>query len=471
MPRRFSDVLGVSHEALESEGVFDAFVDIDSRFHIDPHLLTEVATPELRGSYKGFRHHFDNVIRLLKASQRRGDKMWRGAVQRLIFREVSYIGLGYAAGGTSGNAIGETLANNLAVTASEIIGAGIEDPTIFELLGLLEEGIGADRISDMTAIIILSDLMSFTERVATKLGAQMQATEVDRQLFNLPYDHINSRPIVFVPKGILRTLPIAEDWSDIDVVCAHNERLRSVVNQIIGNTWKQATTRVNKLRLRSVLLGHPDVLRDLLNQYKEKPARPYDFNSDPEGEIHWFEIAKEFVTRYPLDLNADASLDVEKLTDVVTRICHHFKRLVEANGLVQLFYDNEHVKNERAAQLLFFGIADAYCEANNLDISREPNAGRGPVDFKISHGHRFKVNVEVKYSKNGKLRNGYSQQLPTYDKAEQTLHSIYLIIQTAGSSAIVEELIKFREQTRNEGRRAPDIIVVDGRIYPSASKL
>jgi hypothetical protein len=39
---------------------------------------------------------------------------------------------------------------------------------------------------------------------------------------------------------------------------------------------------------------------------------------------------------------------------------------------------------DRAAQLVFYGIADAYCSANNLDLSAEPNAGRGPVDFRLA---------------------------------------------------------------------------------------
>ena len=40
----------------------------------------------------------------------------------------------------------------LAKTAYDIVKAGIEDFDIFELIGLLEEGIGADRISYMKSI-------------------------------------------------------------------------------------------------------------------------------------------------------------------------------------------------------------------------------------------------------------------------------------------------------------------------------
>ena len=81
------------------------------------------------------------------------------------------------------------------------------------------------------------------------------------------------------------------------------------------------------------------------------------------------------------------------------------------------------------AQLLFYGIADAYCEANGLDLSREPNEGRGPVDFKVSRGYSAKVSVEIKYASNSKLLEGYARQLPAYNAAERTDASVYLVIE------------------------------------------
>lgn len=57
-------------------------------------------------------------------------------------------------------------------------------------------------------------------------------------------------------------------------------------------------------------------------------------------------------------------------------------------------------KHESAAQLLFYGVADSYCAANNIDLSPESNAGRGPVDFKLSRGSTDKVIVEVKLTSN-----------------------------------------------------------------------
>src|ERR1044072_2977524 len=150
MPQRISDVLGVTHEALEAEGAFNAFVDIDSQLYLDPHLLESTSIPEFSASYKKFRKYFEEIIRLLDTSSKKGDQFWRATLRRLQFKEVPHIGLGYSTKGTGGSAIGKGLAADLMETARELVEAGIKDPIIFELVGLLQEGIGADRVSDMT---------------------------------------------------------------------------------------------------------------------------------------------------------------------------------------------------------------------------------------------------------------------------------------------------------------------------------
>lgn len=102
-------------------------------------------------------------------------------------------------------------------------------------------------------------------------------------------------------------------------------------------------------------------------------------------------------------------------------------------------------------------------------MNREPNAGRGPVDFKISNGYEARVNVEIKYTSNN-IKSGYEKQLPIYNAAERTQYSIFLIIKTTDSTKALDDLLKFRQSEVTSGKRAPEIFIVDGRINPSASK-
>jgi hypothetical protein len=122
------------------------------------------------------------------------------------------------------------------------------------------------------------------------------------------------------------------------------------------------------------------------------------------------------------------------------------------------------------SQKFFFAIAKAFCKANNLDISPESNSGRGPVDFKFSRGFNEKVLVEIKLSKNSKLLNGYKKQIQEYSKAEKANYSFYLVIDVGGSQKRIDALLaEYKKNLSN--KNSPEIIIVDAKFKPSASKL
>jgi hypothetical protein len=145
---------------------------------------------------------------------------------------------------------------------------------------------------------------------------------------------------------------------------------------------------------------------------------------------------------------------------------------VENNRLSRLLYDDaKKPRAEKTAQLVFWAIADAYCRANNLDLSPEVDSGAGPVDFKISKGYDLRINVEVKLSSNGQLVHGLEKQLPAYDAAEQSIHSIYLLVRTTETATSIDRALALRLKLERAKKRVPDIVVVDGRLKPSASKI
>jgi hypothetical protein len=471
MPRRISEAIGVPSKKLKSAGAFDAFVDVDSKLYVDPSLLRRAKIAQLQDSHKRFQKYFAKVIRLLGASQADSDPIFREAVRRLIFKEDQRIKLGYSKKRASGSGIGPDLAARLAVTARSIVQAGIKDPVIFELVGLIEDGIGADRISDMTIRIIRHDLLAFSQQVVDSLGGETAPLKYQGIVYNLPKDKETGKAVVLLPQEVLRDLPVAEDWSDVDIVASHNSALRHRVNKIIGRTWKTATQRISKSTLRHQILTNPDLLRDLIEQYRNKPPTPYDFKNDPSGLDAWYDVGCTFAIKHPLDLHELKATVDSRLPEIVRRVCTQFQTLIETNGLDAHLYSGGKLRHERFAQLLFFAVADSYCDANGLDLSREPNAGAGPVDFKLSKGAQSKVNVEVKYSTNRKLVHGYTKQLPQYDLAEGALHSFYLIIRTGSSEAGIKRIKKLERKAREAGKRAPEVFVVDGRPSPSASKL
>ena len=202
--------------------------------------------------------------------------------------------------------MGEGLRRSILRTAKEIVDAGIDDPEIFELVGILEEGVGADRISDMVGRIIVQDILTYTERVLRDLGAPTQALRVygqPRQLVRNPY---NRAPVLLVPRDILRDLPIAHAWEDIPGAAAFNEEVRRRFNQMIGRAGRRRT-RWTKRDLRTVLIRNPDLFQDVVNVYKASPARRYDFQRDPSGEALWYPVTRAVAEANPLHLVMPAS--------------------------------------------------------------------------------------------------------------------------------------------------------------------
>lgn len=142
--------------------------------------------------------------------------------------------------------------------------------------------------------------------------------------------------------------------------------------------------------------------------------------------MKWYEASKSYVDSNPVQfaINDDASF----LRAVETMV-EEFRHFVEQNGGYRLLWnDNGTSKSEKAAQLLFLGIVKHYCQANNIDISPEPNIGRGPVDFKVSIGFGLRSLLELKLARNGKFWNNARKQLPAYLSGERITNGFFVVI-------------------------------------------
>ena len=175
------------------------------------------------------------------------------------FHEVGHIGLGYSKSGKNGSGIGGKFAKKLTETAYQLVTAGIKDPEIFQLVGLLEEGIGADRISDMTISILRDDFLHYTQSVSKSLNLKTKKFTFDSKTYLLPHNPQNE-PIIFCPRSILTDLPVAFDSDDIDRVCSHNDALRDKVNEIIGDIFDKKTRALIKRNLKNFILNNPVIL-------------------------------------------------------------------------------------------------------------------------------------------------------------------------------------------------------------------
>jgi hypothetical protein len=86
------------------------------------------------------------------------------------------------------------------------------------------------------------------------------------------------------------------------------------------------------------------------------------------------------------------------------------------------------LRSEEEIQIALKHWLRPMCRAANIDMDREPQSGRGLLDFKFSLGHDFRCLVEVKLFSSAKLHDGLGIQLPIYQLADRCLYGIYVPI-------------------------------------------
>lgn len=471
MVMSLGDSFGIDPDAFTASGALDPILGVDTRLFIDPTLLKRSKAPELKDSEERVFKYFSDVLRVLSFVKSEDDAFWRKANNLLTFPEVNGLCIGYSSNGIAGRGMGAVKRSRLLDTMLNLVRAGASDPKIFELVGAFEEGIGPDLVSDMIATIIIDDLVAYTQRVSDQLGLPVEEFRFDRSRDPalLPYNRTSKQPIILVPKDVLRDLPVADTYADIFWIARQNDALRDELNNLIAGSWHDLTAAERKRHVKETFIRRPDVLNQVLAAYEVDNGSAYDFENDRLGEVAWYRAAKKIVTEIPLNIAIDDAPTPERIFEVVLTICNQFKKLVEDNQLCKLLYDKDgRRKHESAAQLLFFGIAASYCEANDLALSPESDAGRGPVDFKIGTGFAGQMLVEVKLTSNSQLVHGFQKQLPIYQKAENAKRGVYLVIENDDYPKARQEA--FERAILDAGANAPKVIRVDGVPRPSASR-
>ena len=395
----------------------------------------------------------------------------------LSFPEIKWTCLGYGAHSVSGSGSGSGTTSQVVKTAKQIVDLGIEDPDLFVAMALFEEGFGPDRISDMTANVILKDLLDFNARVLSHLPVKCEEYELSLRngttyKATLPANGYvkGAPPIVLVPSDVLRDLPIAKDWCSIASAASKNEALRKSINKDIADLWTSKTLK-DKGEIRRWAMSGRKEFEDFLAMINSVKAAPYDLSNDPAGEVFWQELATTLAAKEPLTLKKPPQLDIDGVAAIVDQIIEQFIFLIEKRRFSEELYHDGERRPEKAAQRLFFAVASSYCKANDLDITPEADTGNGPVDFKVASGFMGRVLVEIKLSSNGKLVPGYTRQLETYKAAEETHKGYYIVIDVGQMGGKANELLKVKNEAVGKGNKVSQIVFIDGTRKPSASKL
>jgi hypothetical protein len=473
---QFSDYFSI--DRTKADDWFDPILSVDTPLFLDPFLIYAEEKGEFVGSHNEIITFFEGVFSLVAKSNGNTQSLhYQKALNVLLLPEMQELCLGYASVGTKGSGTGKGLAKDIAEVLWIAVKAGLKEIKHFEEIGILREGVGADRIGDITAGILRHRLARYTAAVCRRHQIPVRTFRYQRGYYDptqerwrpikadLPYNEYNRKPIILVPRQYLKSLPTinSDDFWDF---CYTNE------NDVIRNEFNYDVAKnVSKKDIIELARRHPEVLNRYLNNVEERPARPYNFERDEQGLVNWYKASGSYVQSHPLSFDLKDESDFLK---VVEKMIEEYKHFVEENaGWRLLWNDGGSNKSEKAAQLLFLGVVKHYCKANDIDISPEPNVGRGPVDFKASQGHALRALIELKLARNSKFWSGLSKQLPAYLKAESAKVGYFVVI--AYTDADMKRVSNIRgvvKKLNQSGDYSLNSFVVDARPEkPSASKL
>ncbi|WFL78372.1 hypothetical protein P7228_04730 [Altererythrobacter arenosus] len=473
---QFSDYFNLG-DCSDSEW-FDLFLNLDTELFVDPFLIYGNEREEFVGSHDEIVAFFASIFEdVARSGGDIGSAPYRRALARLSFPEFEEACLGLTAKGTKGAGSGRDIAAQIAGAIWTAIERGAENLSHFEEVQIFGYGIGPDRISDATLRMLLHRFAAYTQRIAKDLGVPTEIFEYEKARFDLdrklwlageyalPVNPDMQKPVILVPKRYLRPFPTL-NHQDFWRYCRENEGAE--LAELYGS---HVVGQMPKEEIVKIALEAPQLRERYIATQERIGGQAYDFEGDPRGFVQWYKAAKEWV-----DSNNPkvGFVDEESFQEFVRELLSMFENYVGNQGGWRLLWnDDGTARREDASQRLFLGVVRESCRLNGIDVSREANIGRGPVDFKLSNGFEKRTLIEVKLARNTKFWSGLRAQLPTYLAAEGVAVGWFMVVvyddkELEKIDGIQGEIDKLNDELPFELKH----IIIDARYSPgSASTL
>jgi|SRR5580658_9829492 hypothetical protein len=151
----------------DTDDWFDAIIDTDTKLFVDPFLIFKEREGFWSDGHAIMMAHFNACFSLIVNSIGNVDSLaYKKAVALLTFREPKEMCLGYTSRGSRGSGGGPQYAATIAEAIGDAIARGLVSLRHFVELGILNEGIGPDRISDLACTILKPKFIAYTQEIA-----------------------------------------------------------------------------------------------------------------------------------------------------------------------------------------------------------------------------------------------------------------------------------------------------------------
>jgi len=472
-PQYFSDHCNIDKAKLQELGVFDPILNFDTKVFVDPLLLKKSSNEIIRNSAKTFDDFFITLLTLVKISKQKNDKPWREAKKRAKFPEYKYTCIGYGADSINGSGSGSKLNNKILQSAKDIADFAKDDPKIFLILPLLEEGIGADIISDMTQNIIDRHICEFTISIMKELDLKpnfkhrIKNGNVYDLLLN-PFITTKDNkkcPIKLLPNDILLDLPLADSFDDwLSDMADKNSDLRDSINKHLGAGFFDENKKERKESLLELLKNDKAFFVEVLETLKTNDFSHYDIEEDWRGLHRWLKDGEKFIKFKSSNKVGFLNDDLEEIFLAVGEIIEHFKYSIEKEELWRIFWTSKyselvHVK-EFYSQMLFYAVASSWVNSkdNNLNMIRSINRNTKLIDFRFYVSGKYGVNVQVKHSDNyNGLKKGYDKTIE--QKISRSREKDFYLVMNFDEDP--SKQLKAIKKSEKEGFKIIEIDVID----------
>jgi hypothetical protein len=479
----FSDRFRVSPDVLDKYGAFDISVVSDLPLFIDPFLLFN----SRKRKYQALHESIIEYLRFLKSKA--NANLTKGLINGWYrFPEVRQNWLGFVEGGNAGHGLGRGFAADLnAALVSLLPDFGSEtvtESTHLEKLALIRSGVGRDTISDFTTNLIKHFLCDYTQMFTRKYIDEDLSRDfvVGRVAFNRQTEtwmsgtyrlpNLDGDFVLLTPKDLLTR---DDTWiNHTDMVYSFHQlltavddaQLRAQVQNYLARRLSQDPIPKELKEAQARTIREFPILVDLYIKAKEddrdeassvSAERTADTRSVLVSQVQ--AAAADIATKTTIYTEPWSSYDEAREAAAV------FKHYVEHQDGYKLINrgDGKPFASEKEVQT-FFGLLLA---RSRFDVNREPNNGRGPVDFKISSRAHDKALIEFKLAKSSSLKRNLQKQVEIYKIANKTPNAMKVVI--AYTAAEMEKVDRVLDELDLAGDAS--IVIVDARSdnKPSAS--
>lgn len=484
----FSDFFNIDANIIENYGAFNISLINDLPLFIDPFLLFGSKKTE----YQNEHQKMLNYLAFLKEKAEYG--ISASEIQAwYVFKEVKQNWFGYSRVGNSGSGLGMKFGNIFSSTIGKIFpelgNEKLTQTTHIEKACLFQIGVGKDNISDFATNLIKEFLLDYTEKFTiSEIDESLtKKIKVERVYFDYSLERWMPKeyrlPFIFDDYVILTPIDILtkdENWinsSDLKgsfdriVNSISNSQLRGEIsnyfrkNLPIKEDNKKHTQKEKRIAIDKTIKEFPQVADQFVKLKEENKIGAVSYAKEKVDFVHDFFVEKVSFLADKLSETSFYKIPHTTAFEEAMKRLLFFKDVIEKHDGYKFFYkDGLPIKRESDLQLIY----RLTWYASPYEVSREPNNGRGPVDYSISYGSRDKTIVEFKLASNSKLKQNLENQVEVYRKSNNVKKSITAILffETSEQRKVMKILNDLNLKKDEE-----IIILIDASVKVSASNV